>query len=125
MESRDCVNCGADITAKSKLAKYCSICRLHKNLMFVKGSTTTCDVCEDKYAPSERGQFCCTKCSSVTDSVREGECKICGSEDYPLIWQDASVCVRCMDDPAKRPLIVRGLMKRIMKQKKESATLES
>lgn len=122
--SRECENCGGEITSKSKLAKYCSICRLYKNIMFIGDKTVECQVCEDEYSPTERGQFCCRKCSSVTDRVRSGECKICGSDDWPLIWQEAQVCVKCMDDPEKRGIVARGLMKRIVKQKKESATLE-
>lgn len=119
MRTIHCETCGAPRETSMPNTKYCTTCRLFKNIKFLGERTGTCVACNKKFALTERKAIICQECSAAAGDSRKGTCGVCKSENADLIWQDAAVCVRCMDDPTKRGPIVAGLVQKIARNKAE------
>jgi hypothetical protein len=102
-----------------KNTKYCKVCRLYRNLEFVRERTGKCIACEKEHALTERKPFLCQSCQAIAGTGRKGSCGVCGTEDTDLVPQELAVCVGCMDDPSKRGKILLGLLTKIARNKEE------
>jgi len=115
----ECENCGAPRTTRMKNTKYCTACRLYKNLSYLKDRTHTCVVCEKEYAVTDRKPFMCRSCEAESGNHRTGHCGVCNTQDARLVWEDVACCVDCMDEPAKRGPIIKGLLQKIKRNREE------
>lgn len=114
-----CEDCGAPRQTVMPNTKYCTTCRLFKNLSFIREATGKCVACGKRHALTERKAFLCQTCQAEAGNCREGDCGVCGTKSTRLVWQDVAVCVGCMDDPDKRGMILAGLIKKIAANRSE------
>lgn len=109
-----CEDCGQPYTAIRKNAKYCRVCRLLRNAIYLGDRTQTCLICEQDYAPLQRDKLSiCGSCNpnSYKHDV-EGTCVFCKTKDGRLIHEDIKVCRRCAQDPEQRELFIKALGKK-------------
>lgn len=112
----DCADCGHQYETARKNTKYCRVCRLLRNLSYLKNTTYTCFVCDKDYAPLERQPADWRMCG--TCERREwphdvkGTCALCNDDSDRLIHADIAVCRKCAFDPEKRPLLVKALARK-------------
>lgn len=108
-----CEDCGAPRMTKYGNTKYCEICRLARNLNFMKGQKFKCGVSGKRYAPVKRNQGVCLECDPYsTPGGPQGDCPVCGTDDTRLYGEHVRVCVSCMDSIEKRPTIYAALLKK-------------
>lgn len=109
-----CEDCGSPRLTKYANTKYCEICRLARNLNFMRGQKFTCAVSKNRFAPIKRGQIVSLTCDpyALPGSV-EGTCGIC-EKDGKLYGEHVRVCVECLDSIDKREEIYGMLL---LKQK--------
>lgn len=124
LKSYKCEGCSAPATAKRRNAKYCTVCRLVKNVMFIKDNSKKCWLCESKFAPLERNDVFCGTCDEDAPRGNTGTCSLCQAEAQ-LYRDDISVCVPCMKDPEQRPLLLRALRKKQRARRKEHGHAEA
>lgn len=118
-----CEDCGAPRMTVMPNTKFCTTCRLFKNLSFLRDSTGKCVACGKRHALTERKAFLCQSCQAAAGNCRTGDCGVCGTEATALVWQDVAVCVQCMDDPKQRGKIMAGLIKKIAHNRTEYGTV--
>lgn len=108
-----CEDCGAPYLAKRKNARYCSICRLRKDLLFITTRLQKCWDCEQTFAPLNTNDVLCNQCEPRRHRYTDGECKICHVDPTTLLIPGLAICTKCVRDPELRPLIVQKLGQRI------------
>lgn len=118
-----CADCGAPRETTMANTKYCTTCRLYRNLQFVRERTGKCVACNKEHALTERKAWICQECAGQTGTGRDGQCGVCGTEHANLVWPDVAVCGTCMDNPEKRGKIIAGLIQKIARNKAEYATV--
>lgn len=111
-----CADCGQPYETARKNTKYCRVCRLARNLAFLKDSTYTCFVCSEEYAPLERQPESWRVCGPCEPRAwphdHAGDCALCGEHSDRLIHEDIAVCRSCAFDPEKRPLMFKAILKK-------------
>lgn len=107
MTTIHCSDCGQEYAAKRKNVKFCPTCRLYRDLLYLKISTTKCWACDARFAPTKRGQIACADCGA--HEHRRGHCAICKHDDRPMLTDDLAVCTHCAFDPKRRQLLVRAV----------------
>lgn len=118
-----CADCGAPRETVMPNTKYCTTCRLFKDLSFIKDKTGRCVACGKTHAQTERKPFLCQCCSADAGNHRTGDCGVCGKTDTRLVWQDIACCVECMDDPKQRGKILAGLIQKIKQNREKYGTV--
>lgn len=109
-----CADCGAERQARNKNTKYCRVCRLSRNLVYLRKrqTTSTCVLCDTKFAPLQVGDDLCAKCDYQPESAPVVVCALC-NESRRSIDNDIAVCLECAKDPEKRDVFLRALKKKI------------
>jgi len=106
-----CEDCGSPRLTKYANTKYCEVCRLARNLNFMKGQKFTCGVSGNKYAPIKRNQSVSLTCDPYsTPGGVTGECGVCNTKNARLYGEHVRVCVECLDSIEKRGLIYAALL---------------
>lgn len=117
-----CADCGQATATKRQNTKYCPLCRLLRDLLYVGGMKRECWICEREYAPltyKRDPSEMCGECDTLTrNRYVEGDCSYCQQHKHNLLNSDVRVCVRCALDPANRARLVRAL------QRKQAARAE-
>lgn len=113
-----CADCGTETTAKRKNQKYCSVCRLIRNIQFVGNKKKVCVCCEEKFAPLTVNDLLCPNCDVVPASTDVVECALC-SRTTNVIRNGIRVCRFCAYDPTKRETFFAALTKRRKAQAEE------
>lgn len=106
-----CADCGAEAPARNKLAKYCDLCRLVRNVKFIGTGTRKCWACERDFAPRARNDVLCGSCELPPAHRVTGTCALCQAPG-DVFSQDIAVCLQCTKDPARRPIFLRALIKK-------------
>lgn len=106
----NCVDCRAPSTARRPNAKYCDVCRLWRDLMFVGARRHRCLDCEESFAPTRVADKLCATCDFIgSRKYAEGECAFCHRSTDPLLCVDVRVCRRCARDPERRSLLIKAV----------------
>jgi hypothetical protein len=110
---KQCADCGASFTSRQPNARYCYLCRLDRNLMFIGERTSECWRCAKRFAPLSRNDRFCGHCyrTGTAHSV-EGTCVLCHKESPNLLHADVSVCGPCATDPDNRRVLLRAVAKK-------------
>jgi hypothetical protein len=109
-----CADCGSEVQTRRANTKYCKVCRLLRDVKFVKERTKECWGCGVTFAPLNRGDVFCGTCDLVPGHSVTGTCAFCKAQTQ-LYSDQVSVCLPCLKDPEKRPTVARSL---INKQRK-------
>lgn len=109
-----CEDCGHQYTSIRKNTKYCRVCRLLRNAIYLAAHTQTCVICEKVYAPLVREKLAvCGECNpNAYRHDASGTCSFCGTETQRLIHEDVTVCRKCSQDPEQRELFIKALGKK-------------
>lgn len=107
-----CEDCGADYKTKRANTKYCRVCRLYRNLLFLKNRKKECPACGDQFAPLAMDDMVCGRCDIGRHYV-DGTCALCGDATSKQLHPDVAVCHPCATDPSRRPLLIRALAKKL------------
>ena len=118
-----CVDCSAPATSKRANAKYCTICRLIRNVTFVADKTKPCWGCNKRFTPIDRNDVLCGTCDESGARGDTGTCSLCKAQAQ-LYGKEVSVCLACMKDPEKRPLLFRALKKKQLARRAEHGHAE-
>lgn len=109
-----CEDCGAPYVTKRTNTKYCRLCRLLRNVLYLRDKTSVCIGCDKTYAPLLREKFAvCGDCfpgSWGNDAT--GRCSFCDTDGVRLLDPDVAVCRDCAQNPDKRELFVKALLKK-------------
>lgn len=89
-----------DLTA-AKNTKRCYVCRLVRNLNFVKVRRAKCFSCQEPFCPIARDDQLCGRCAFKSTGAQEIECVYC-LQIRTSIAKDISVCMCCARDPKYR-----------------------
>lgn len=109
---KECVDCGREFESNRENAKYCYLCRLYRNLVFIADRKYECWACGEKFAPLARSDKFCGGCNTNTSIHHtEGTCSFCG-EARVVLHEDVSVCLPCATDGEQRKLFVRAIHKK-------------
>lgn len=108
----DCADCGEPTTATRKNARYCPVCRLFRNLIYLGSNRQTCASCETKFAPLTVNERLCSDCDLTTAKRQGGSCAICEQRGVPLVAEGVAICIYCARAPEKRDVVTRALGKR-------------
>jgi hypothetical protein len=110
---------------RRKNTKYCAICRLLKNLSFLKERTSKCLVCEKTFSQVSRNEQVCLACDPYsTPAAVEGTCGLCGTPSDRLLGEHIAVCVGCAQDPSKREVFRASLLKKQKAIKEGTVVIE-
>lgn len=107
----NCADCGAERKARNKNTKYCTTCRLLRDLWFIGPKPYHCQECKQPYSPLRRGDLLCAQCDVFDKELpaQREECRTCGESEYRLLADDIRMCRKC----AKKPELRRGLIQRL------------
>lgn len=111
-----CEDCGKEVSTPRRNTKYCIVCRLFRNTVFIGHRTKVCVECEKRFAPLNRGDVLCGGCD-FTKKFVEGSCALCERKSERLLHPDLKVCSMCATDPDKRTLFQRALAKKRRRNK--------
>lgn len=114
-----CAECSAPVETKRKNTKYCGVCRLYRNLIYLQGKTTTCWACDERFLLADRADRVCPDC--LPSTAHTGACAVCNRDDQQMVTSDVAVCRRCIHAPEHRKTIIKALRQRQIKQQKENA----
>jgi hypothetical protein len=107
-----CQDCGADYETVRRNTKYCRVCRMFRDLAYLKALTRECISCDQKFAPLHREDILCGNCDPVTSKFHvEGVCGICQVQ-ATLLHKDIAVCKSCATDPGQRTVFIKALAKK-------------
>lgn len=113
----NCKDCGAPRETKHRNTRYCHVCRLFRNLVFVSRRTAACVSCDGRFAPIKRDDQLCGFCDFLGETHRvTGKCGVCGQKTE-LVRREIRVCVPCLKAPDKRQLVIKALNKRRQEQR--------
>lgn len=107
-----CADCGHPATAKRKNQRYCGVCRLFRNLIYLGGRTVRCASCDTKFAPLHVNDKLCADCDFDKEKLPKGRCAFCEQDERPLVKEDVSICIACAKDPSHRDKVTRALGKK-------------
>lgn len=108
-----CATCNSDRDTTHKNTKYCHVCRLASNLLFVGDKQKKCFACGQDFAPLSRNDLFCGKCDRNARSHNvEGYCAFCEREDQRLMRDEVRICVECSKNPEKRPAFLHAVLTR-------------
>jgi hypothetical protein len=111
-----CADCGQSHEVRRSNAKYCPTCRLFRNLVYLKGRTTKCVSCEDRFAVMHANDNLCSKCDFLSENNPRGHCAICKAADVRLVKGALAVCLACAKSEEHRDTVLRSLAQRRRKQ---------
>ncbi len=111
-----CEDCGAEYMTRQPNTKYCSRCRLLRNLSFLLEAgnrTKDCALCEREFLPVARDAAMCRTCAHEMNLAgkNKGKCISCATEDAPLYASDIPFCMSCLYREDKRERLLKMLMK--------------
>lgn len=89
-----------DLTA-AKNTKRCYVCRLVRNLTFVKARKSKCWACGESYCPIARDDQLCGKCAFKSSGAEQIDCVYCKRPGISVA-KDIAVCMVCARDPKNR-----------------------
>ncbi len=107
-----CEDCGRKYETTRKNTKYCRVCRVFRDLAYLRALTKTCVACDRDFAPMRRDDLLCGHCDPTTSKQEvEGDCALC-QVHANLLHADIAVCKGCATDPEKRELFMKALAKK-------------
>lgn len=106
-----CDDCSHWEEVSAKNAKRCHVCRLVKNLEFMRGRQAKCWLCEDKFCPVARDDQLCGKCCISLKSAEQVECAFCHLT-RTSVSKDIAVCVFCARDVQYRKRFLSSIGKK-------------
>jgi hypothetical protein len=113
-----CEDCGSTYETIRKNTKYCAICRLFRDVMFVGTKKSKCLICEKKYCKTSRNDLVCADCDVVGSRLHgHGDCALCGATEAKLIRIGVAVCVGCAQDPDQRQTFIKALGRKVAQRK--------
>lgn len=116
----ECKDCGSPFPTTRSNAKYCRVCRLYRNLVFLRDSTFECAACGTTVAPVVRDGWVCSTCDPTMGcSDVTGCCSLC-SIDAKLPYEELAVCEECLNSPDQRRLLVSALRAKVNRLKEEN-----
>lgn len=118
--SISCADCGATYETKRKNTRYCAVCRLRKDLLFITTRVQKCWDCGATFAPLNSDDVLCSECEPRRTRYTDGKCNVCSSDPTTLLIPGVAICTRCARAPELRPTIVQKLGSRIRWQKAHS-----
>lgn len=103
-----CEDCShwEEVTAKN--AKRCYVCRLARNLEFMRDRKGRCWLCEEQFCPTARDDQLCGKCCISLKSAQEIVCVYC-RESKLSVAKDIAVCVVCARDVKHRRKFLKAV----------------
>jgi hypothetical protein len=106
-----CADCGHPRQTSRKNTKYCTVCRLFRDLAFLQTGgfkIRPCAVCDTKFAPLNRNDALCAKCDIPKESAVIGDCAFCETEQR--LHSDAvGICTGCLKEPKHAPKIFKAV----------------
>lgn len=121
MHTITCEECGHERKTRRSNTKYCRPCRILRNITYIGDTTGTCLVCENRFAPLQRGEQICGKCDSRAGLPDpHGDCALCGAKDVSLVDSQIAVCVGCGTDVEKRQVFRAALIKKQNARREEA-----
>lgn len=108
----NCADCGRQRATKRRNTKYCSLCRLMRDLQFVQARLHKCWLCEVRFAPIGGRDNACPDCMYVPKSFGVEECAFC-HQAKPRANPEIAVCHSCARDPKLRPKLINSLQRKI------------
>lgn len=108
-----CADCQAEYATQRSNTKYCALCRIFRDVMYLGNRKQTCLVCEQKFALLQAGERLCPKCDVIPSSrYVDGTCAFCGTHEYPLLSAEVAVCTACAHDPEQRELFIKAIVQK-------------
>lgn len=109
----ECADCRHSHTAHRKNAKYCGVCRLFRDLIYLGGRRSRCASCDEKFAPLNVNDRLCATCDLEMHPPKDlGDCALCDAENTVLVRPGIAVCVTCAKDPKHRDVFTRAVGKK-------------
>lgn len=109
-----CADCGQPYETSRPNTKFCAICRLLKDLLFLGVRTRECLLCSEKFCPTSRHDLMCGSCDTTPSSLHgEGDCAFCGASQAKTIRRGVAVCLRCARSPKHRRKLIQALAKKV------------
>jgi hypothetical protein len=110
---KTCADCGREFETTRDNAKYCRLCRLLKNLIYIGDRRYECWACGGEFAPLGRNDKFCGQCNTV-GSVHDhgGECRLCGETSDQLLHADVLVCRGCSTNPDRRKVLIQAVYRK-------------
>lgn len=105
-----CRDCAAKRRTTFKNTRYCTSCRLLRDLESIDTEEHACRAngCNNVFAPVTRRDLYCGDCAaSMSSDAAMGECKYCQTE--AALWRGLAICQNCLRDAGERPRVVKGL----------------
>lgn len=109
--SVSCADCAETFQSARSNAKYCSACRLYRDLIFVKDNTAECWACGGRFCPTKRGMAICSTCAAH-EYTKRGHCAFCEQDDQPMLTKGLAVCAPCALDVKNRRKLIRSVASR-------------
>lgn len=108
-----CVDCGQPYETRRPNTRYCAVCRLYRDLVYLGSRTKVCLDCEERFAPLAVKDLLCGKCDFIrSKNYADGECALCHGNTSPLLHSDVAVCLVCAREPKRRELLLRAVAKK-------------
>lgn len=108
----NCDDCGTEHVARRKNVRYCGVCRMFRNLVYLGNRKAKCSSCETKFAPLTANDQLCASCDFLSESNPKGACAFCSSVDVPLIHPELAVCLACGKDATIRSKVTAAIGKK-------------
>lgn len=104
-----CEDCGAEYRTRRKNTRYCSACRLLRDLLWLADRKAKCVMCDAQFAPLHSRDKLCAQCDFMHSADHgEGDCAVCRGHGR-LVRRGLAVCLPCAKDPARRDKIIKAL----------------
>lgn len=98
-----CQDCGHAVETRRKNTKYCSVCRLVRDLPYAANiQRPSCQLCRSFYRPLDIHDPLCGQHAPVSPKYGDTECRLCGTT-ATRVRADVDVCNHCARDHDKRP----------------------
>lgn len=119
-----CADCGDSVRAKRPNTKYCKLCRLYRNVVYIASRSATCCSCESQFAPLHRNDQLCPDCDFLAENNPRGSCAFCEKEDELRVCAGVALCNRCAKTPALRHRVTLALAKKRAARRKANVATE-
>jgi hypothetical protein len=116
----ECRDCHTEVETNQSQQLYCKVCRLYRNLIFLRDHTFECVVCEKTAAPLKRDAWVCCNCDPTMGCADvTGCCALCNKEAI-LPHDGIAVCADCLDSYEQRKLLIQALGAKVARMKEEN-----
>jgi hypothetical protein len=103
-----CEECTEPYETTRPNTKFCSRCRLSKDVTFIDDHTVKCWQCEKVFAPIERGEKTCGECCYQPKKHGETTCVFCKNTRL-RVRANVECCHECARNPKLRGKLIASL----------------